>query len=157
MDKCCIKFVVGKTCEIPRKIYPDPVSSTTNPHAVTSGSVQLTFFATRPLRNNYTVDDKAIHITGHEGPRRTWMQRSTYTQPRHQEEIWVASPTLGRLYPKESPRYSFYRRLSEPNDQSGHEGVKKNLHTSDTRDQTRAVQPVAKRLATCATWPKILQ
>ena len=33
----------------------------------------------------------------------------------------VASPTLGRLY----PRYSFYRRLSGPQDQSGHEGVKK--------------------------------
>ena len=35
----------------------------------------------------------------------------------------VASPTLGRLY----LWYSFYRRLSELQDQSGH-GVKKNLH-----------------------------
>ena len=59
----------------------------------------------------------------------------------------VASPTLGRLYPQESPRYSFYRRLSEPLDQSGHEGAKKNLHPSDTRDRTRTVQPVAQRLA----------
>ena len=55
----------------------------------------------------------------------------------------VASPTLGRLYPEESPRYSFYRRLSGPQDQSGHEGAQKNLHPSDTR----AVQPVAQRLA----------
>ena len=55
----------------------------------------------------------------------------------------VASPTLGRLY----IRYSFYRRLSIPQDQPGHEEVKKSLHTSDTRDRTRAVQPVAKRLA----------
>ena len=31
----------------------------------------------------------------------------------------VASLTLGRLYPEESPRYSFYRRLSGPQDQSG--------------------------------------
>ena len=65
----------------------------------------------------------------------------------------VASPTLGRLYPGEIPRYSFYRRLSGPQGKSGHEGVKKNLHPSDTRDRTRAVQPAAKRLAAWATWP----
>ena len=59
----------------------------------------------------------------------------------------VASPTLGRLYPGEIPRYSFYRKLSGPQDQSGHEGMKKNLNPSDTRDGTRAVQSVAKRLA----------
>ena len=60
----------------------------------------------------------------------------------------VASPTLGRLYPGESPppRFSFYGRLSGLQDQSGHEGVKKNVHLSDTRDRTRAVQPVVKRL-----------
>ena len=62
----------------------------------------------------------------------------------------VASPTLGRLLPpEESPRYSFYRRLSGPQDQSGHEGAKKILHPSDTRDPTRDVQPVAQRLAAC--------
>ena len=54
----------------------------------------------------------------------------------------VASLTLSRLYPGESPWYSFYRRLSGPQDQSGHEGVKKNLHPSNTQDQTQAVQPV---------------
>ena len=32
----------------------------------------------------------------------------------------VASPTLGCLY----HQYSFYTRLSEPQEQSGHEGVK---------------------------------
>ena len=55
----------------------------------------------------------------------------------------VASPTLGRLY----PWYSYYSRLSGPQKQSGYEGVKKNLHPSDTRDRTRAVEPVVKRLA----------
>ena len=59
----------------------------------------------------------------------------------------VASPTLGRLYPDESTRYSFYRRLSGSQHQSGQEGVKKNLHPSGSRDRTRAVQCVAKRLA----------
>ena len=56
----------------------------------------------------------------------------------------VAIPTLGRLY----PRYSYYSRLSGPQEQSGYEGVKKNLHPSDIRDRTRAVEPVAKRLYT---------
>ena len=61
----------------------------------------------------------------------------------------VASPTHSRLH----PRYSFYRRLSGPQDYSGHQGVKRNLHPSDTRDRIRAVQPVAKHLAAWATWP----
>ena len=59
----------------------------------------------------------------------------------------VASPTLGRLYPRGKPPVLIYRRLSGPQDQSGHEGSKKNLHPSDTRDRTRAVQPAAQRLA----------
>ena len=47
----------------------------------------------------------------------------------------------------ESLRQSFYMRLSGSQDQSGHERVKENLHlSSDTRDRTLAVQPVAKRL-----------
>ena len=81
-----------------------------------------------------------------------WMQGSTYSQPRHYEEVGWLVLRSATLTPGEIPRYSFYRRLSEPQDQSGHEGVKKNLHPSDTRDRTRAVQPVAKRLAACATW-----
>ena len=56
----------------------------------------------------------------------------------------VASPTLCRLYPWESPPVPIYRWLSEPQDQSGHEGVKKNLHPSDTWDRTQVVQLVAK-------------
>ena len=58
----------------------------------------------------------------------------------------VANLTLGHLY----PRYSFYRRLSGRQYQSGH-GVRKNLHPSATRNGTRAVQPIAKRLAASAT------
>ena len=50
----------------------------------------------------------------------------------------VASPTYGRLYAGESLRYWFYRRLNEHQDQSRHEGVKKNLHTFNTRDLSRA-------------------
>ena len=49
--------------------------------------------------------------------------------------------------PGEILPYSFYRRLSGSQGQSGHEGMRKNLHPSDTRDRTRAVQPAAKRLA----------
>ena len=41
----------------------------------------------------------------------------------------------------------FYRTLSGPQDQSAHERVKKNLLPSNTRDRTRAVQPVVKLLA----------
>ena len=37
----------------------------------------------------------------------------------------MSSPTLGRLYPRGRTRYSFYRRLSGPQEQSGREGVKK--------------------------------
>ena len=59
----------------------------------------------------------------------------------------VASPMLGHLYPQESPWYSFYRRLSGPQDQSGHEGVKKNLHLFDTGDQTWAIRHIVKHLA----------
>ena len=46
----------------------------------------------------------------------------------------VANPMLGHLYSQGKPWYSFYRRLSGLQDQSGHEGVKKNLHPSDTWD-----------------------
>ena len=45
--------------------------------------------------------------------------------------------------------------LRGPKDQSGHEGVKNNLLPSDTRDRTRDVQPVVKRLVAWATWPTL--
>ena len=33
---------------------------------------------------------KGIPITGHEGPRGMWIQGSTYSQPRHKEEVgWL--------------------------------------------------------------------
>ena len=37
----------------------------------------------------------------------------------------VASTMLNRFYPRGKARYSFYMRLGGPQDQSGHEGVKK--------------------------------
>ena len=43
--------------------------------------------------------------------------------------------TLGK------PRCSFCRKLSEPQDQSEHEGVKKYFQPSSTRDRIWAVQP----------------
>ena len=83
---------------------------------------------------------RGIPITGHGGPRGMWMQGSTYSQPRHYEEVGWLVLRSAAFTPGEIHRYSFYRRLSGPQDQSGHEGVKKNLHPSDTRDRTRAVQ-----------------
>ena len=59
----------------------------------------------------------------------------------------VASPKLGQLYLRESHGAHFYGRLIGPQDQSEQEGLKKNLHTSDTRDQTRPSSP----------WPSALQ
>ena len=50
----------------------------------------------------------------------------------------VASPTLGRIY----PRYSIYSRQSGPQEQSGYEGVKGISTASDTQ----AVELVTKRL-----------
>ena len=41
------------------------------------------------------------------------------------ERSRMGSPMLDCLYTGERPRYSFYRRLSGPQDWSGHEGVKK--------------------------------
>ena len=61
--------------------------------------------------------------------------------------VMVAGTMVGRLY----PWYSFCRRLREPQDQSGYEGVKKNLHPSDTQDWTRAVRSIAKCHAAWAT------
>ena len=87
---------------------------------------------------------KGVPNTGHEGPVRDVEARvHIYTAialGRGRE----AGPMLGCLY----PRYSFYRRLSELQGQSEHEGVKKS-RSSDTR----AIQPVAKCLAAWATWP----
>ena len=56
----------------------------------------------------------------------------------------VASPMLGHLY----PRYSFYSRLSGTQEQSGHEGVKKISTPPTPGNQTLAVEPIAKHLAT---------
>ena len=81
------------------------------------------------------------------------MQGSTQTQPRHQEEIGRLGLNSAAFTPWEKPRYSFYRRLSVPEDYSEHEGVKKNLHPFDTEDRTRTLQPIAKRLVASATWP----
>ena len=58
----------------------------------------------------------------------------------------VISPTLDRVYPLESPKYSFRKRLSEPQDQSGHVRGMENLHPTATRERTLTVQPVAKHL-----------
>ena len=65
----------------------------------------------------------------------------------------VAIPILDRLYPWESPEYIFYRRPSGLLDSSRHEGVKNNLHPSEARDRTWAVQPIDKQFLIWAAWP----
>ena len=54
-----------------------------------------------------------------------WMQGSIYSQPQHQEEVGWLVLCSAAFTPGEIPRYSFLRRLSGPQDQSAHKGVKK--------------------------------
>ena len=71
------------------------------------------------------------------------------------DEIGWLVLRLATFTPREIPQYSFYRRLSGPQDQSRHEGIRKKFHPSGTWNCTWAVQPIAKRLAAWATWPTI--
>ena len=73
----------------------------------------------------FKIKGKGIPITGHEGPRGMWMQGSTYSQPRQQDEVGWLVLRSAAFTPGEVPRYSFYRRLSGHQGQSGHEGMKK--------------------------------
>ena len=51
---------------------------------------------------------KGIPITSHEGPRGMWMQGSTYSQPRHQDEVgWLVLRSAAFTH-GEIPRYSFF-------------------------------------------------
>ena len=54
-----------------------------------------------------------------------WMQGSKYTQPQHKEEVGWLVLRYAAFTPEEVPRYSFYRKLSGPQDQPGHEATKK--------------------------------
>ena len=69
------------------------------------------------------------------------MQGSTYTQPWHWKELGWLLLRAAIFYPVETSRHSFYRRLGEFQDQSGHEEVKKNLHPTEPGDRTLAVHP----------------
>ena len=60
----------------------------------------------------------------------------------------VASAMLGRLYHLGKASGTHFMRVSEPQDQPGHEGVKKNVDPSETQDRTQAIKPLA-ALATC--------
>ena len=81
------------------------------------------------------------------------MQGSTYTQPRHYEEVeWLVLSSAAFNPPGKLP--SFYRRLSEPSEQVWiYEIVENKLRQSFTRDRTRAVQPIDKRFVAWATCP----
>ena len=83
---------------------------------------------------------RGIPSTGHEVSLEMWLQGSTYAQPRHLEEVGWLVLRSAAFSPGENPRCSLYRRLSELQDQSGHEAVKKNLYPSDSRVRTRVVQ-----------------
>ena len=82
-----------------------------------------------------------ICLTGEEKPRKSLNQetcpdRGSNSSPlRNRRACYRLVHNGGRWLvlqsdslPRESPRYSFYRWLSGSLDQSGHEGVKKNLH-----------------------------
>ena len=60
---------------------------------------------------------------------------------RHLHIPIVARPTLGRLNPGKSPQYSFYRRPIGPQDQSGQEGAKKNIHLPTPGIEPRLSSP----------------
>ena len=90
-------------------------------------------------------EGKGIPMAGHESPRGMWTQGLT-CRPTKPQVRWLAVRSAV-FNSGESHRYTFYRTLSVPQDQSGDEGVKKNLHPSDTRDRNRVVQPELKRLA----------
>ena len=88
---------------------------------------------------------KGILITGHEGPRGCGCKGPhIHSQGTRKRGLLVLSSAA--FTPGKSPRCSFYRRLSGPQDQSGYERAKKNIHPSDTRDVTRGVQPAASAL-----------
>ena len=59
----------------------------------------------------------------------------------------LASPMLSHLNPQGKPPVLIFREAEWIQDQSGHKGVKKNLHPSNTQVQTWAILPVDKHLA----------
>ena len=87
---------------------------------------------------------KIIPITGHQDPRGCECKGPHIRH--HGTRLTLRSIVF-------TPGKLRYRRLRVHQDRSDHEEEKTNLHPSDTRDRTRAVQPVAKRLAAWATWP----
>ena len=63
--------------------------------------------------------------------------KGPHIPPWHYEEVGWLVLRSAAFTPRGKSPISFYRGLSRPQDLSGHEGVKKNLHRSDTWDQTR--------------------
>ena len=58
---------------------------------------------------------------------------------KHQEEVgWLVLHST--FLPPGKSRFSFYRRLSGPQGQYGHERIKKYLYASATQDQIWAIQ-----------------
>ena len=83
---------------------------------------------------NIVLEGKGIPITGLEAHRDVDARVHIFTATALGRGR-VASSMFGHFYPWGKPQYSFYRRPSGPQDQSGHKGVKKNLHPSDTQDR----------------------
>ena len=67
---------------------------------------------------------KGIPIIGHEGPWGMWMQGCTYLCRLYTATALGKVECLVLRSAAFTPRYSFYRRLSGPQEQSGYEGVK---------------------------------
>ena len=69
---------------------------------------------------------KGIPITGHSGPGHVDARVHIYRATVLEEVGWIVIRSAAST-PGGSPWYSFYRRVSGPQDQSGYEGMKENL------------------------------
>ena len=81
------------------------------------------------------------------------MQGSTYTQPRHWEEVGRLVLRSAAFTHEETPGTHFIGGWVDPRTSLNTKEWWKISTPSDTRDWTRAVHSVAKRLAAWAIWP----
>ena len=82
-----------------------------------------------------------------------WMQRSTYLQPRHQEEVGWLVLHSGAFPQRKAPGTHFIGGWVDIRTSLDTKERRKISTPSDSRGRTWAVQPVAQQLAAWATWP----
>ena len=84
----------------------------------------------------YKEKVKVSPFTGHEGPWGWGCKGQRIHSPGTRMRLgWLVIFSAAF-----APVLPFCRRMNAPHDQSGHEGMKKNLYLSDTRDRTLAIQ-----------------